>query len=341
MIADVIGLGARGPLGLSTLQLTLGVRAHKKEPRSLRQRDRFGQEIGICFVGGLHPSLHGRRRLEALAAPALTEAVMDARARTEVADDYAIPIVLALPSPGRPDDEDELGDKLIAGIREHSGLAIDVGRSMVVRRDQPGFAHALLLGAEILAGGAPLVAVGGVDSYFHPEVLTWLDSTYRLASLKAVKGFIPGEGAAFIVLGRSKNKLASLTRVDIAEEKSDLDEDEPNIGLALTALLAQASERLGDHGWVINDCNGERHRRTEFDLAGLRTLVYDTHVDSWVDDLGDVGAASGALFSAIAIKLWQLECGHAKNAVITLASELGDRGLVAWRNEAFSEGHPS
>ena len=69
MIADVVAVGARGPLGLSGLQVAMSVRAGKLEPRSIRQRDKRDREIGIALTGGLGETLYGFHRFVALATP--------------------------------------------------------------------------------------------------------------------------------------------------------------------------------------------------------------------------------------------------------------------------------
>ena len=338
MRTPVTGIGARGPLGLSALQLTLGLRAKKKEPRSIEQLDRFGQRIGVCFVGGIPETVTGLSRMSLLAAPALTEAIADSEERAGSkpmagAEPEPIAVVLSVSSEGRPDDEEEWGTKLLSLIGERSGIPIDFARSIVVRKDQAGFAEALWHAQTLLDAGAPRVAVGGVDSYFHPDVLKWLDDNFRLASLKATKGFIPGEGAAFLILGRGATAhapVAELARIDSEEEASDLDEEQPNIGAGLTTLLKRGAESAGMPTWLINDCNGERHRRTEFDFAATRILESQDEVENWASHLGDCGAAAGAMFSVVAIKLWELGCRTNSQVSLTLANELGDRCMVTW-----------
>src|SRR5436190_637255 len=46
----------------------------------------------------------------------------------------------------------------------------------------------------------PAVLVGGLDSYLEPPLLDQLDDQRRLLGAGAPDGFVPGEGAAFVLL---------------------------------------------------------------------------------------------------------------------------------------------
>ena len=49
-------------------------------------------------------------------------------------------------------------------------------------------------------GALEACLVGGVDSYFHPDTMEWLDANRQLAGPVSRSGFVPGEGAGFCLL---------------------------------------------------------------------------------------------------------------------------------------------
>jgi hypothetical protein len=155
----IYGVGARSPLGLSALQVAMGARAQKLEPRSTDYHDRKGCLIGAARAECLADDVVGWDRFAALGAPALREAAYGQTAR--------FPLILALPDRGRPDQSAHFEDALITELGRRSGAAIDRRASMTVRADNAGFALALEEAANRLAAGAPGVLVGGLDSYYE------------------------------------------------------------------------------------------------------------------------------------------------------------------------------
>lgn len=316
---DVVSVGARAPLGLSSRQVAMCLRARKLEPRTIRLDDRRGRHIGICATGGLAETLVGYSRFVRLAAPALAEA---ARA---LAPGSAPPaLVMVAPEPGRADDDPRIVETLVDDLSLASGVVIDPARRGVVRSGQAGFAAALDAARAWLEDGAERVLVGGVDSYYHPEVLRALDAGYRLHALDAEDGFIPSEGAGFLMLAnKSAAALGSLPlwlRGEETEAAADV----------MTDMVISAGEQLGPAAWVIHDVNGESHRVDEWDLVALRTLP-DAVQSRWARELGDVGAASGPLFSAVALRLCEAHGAPAHTALLALHSEGSERALVALR----------
>lgn len=338
MIADVVSLGARGPLGLSSTQVAMCLRARKLEPRSVKILDRRGQEIGIALTGGLGERLFGYQRMVSLAAPALCEAVGGLSAEHAPSEQRPLPLILCLPEPGRPDDSVSFAERLLDDLGSRSGVPLDPERSAIVRQGQAGFAKAIQDAKPLLDGGAPVVCVGGVDSYYHPEVLRWLDEGYRLHAIGADDGFIPSEAAAFVMLARlpaSGTRCGRIVAAETAAEFAAASEHEANLGAAMTELLERVQQGLGATlNWAISDINGERHRYREWSRAQQRALppgCEDTH---WVWDTGDVGAATGALFTTIALRLCELGCAPAPRALIALHSEGVERGVVVLQGAA-------
>ncbi|MCA9621881.1 MAG: hypothetical protein KC731_22810 [Myxococcales bacterium] len=324
MIADVVAMGARSATGLSSLQIALCARAHMFEPTSLSWRDKRNQPMGMALAGGLGTQVHGFERLVGLAAPALSEALAQ---RGHTPEDRPLPLIVGVARPGRPDRDPRIAE-LAGAIGDRAGVAIDEERRAVIAEGQAGFASALLLAKRWLDEGTPRVAVGGVDSYYHPEVLRWLDEGYRLQAVGAEDGFIPGEGAAFLLLERGGG-LGRVLHAAVAKEETDGREDVPNLASATTGLLHALREQVGEVRWAISDQNGERARAREWALATGRALGGEIAETKPVWDLGDVGAASGPLFSVLALSSARLGFAPHPSCALVLQSDGPERGVVA------------
>jgi len=340
----VVSVAARGPLGLSSLQVAMCARARKAEPRSTHFVDKRGRFVGACTTPGLPDALVGYDRLIALAAPALRAAAKEPALAP-------LPLVLALPERGRPDDDARCEHAIVPALGAASGVVLDEARSRTIRAGHAGVAIALAAALDELARGARAVLVGGVDSYVHPEVLSWLDHECRLHALDAENGFIPSEGAAFLRLerraaapaevadARAQRALARLVRVEIGREESVIS-GAPNTALAMTRILARlaAAAPGAAISWALTDVNGERHRVREWDLVSMRGSLAEGAIhDRLVDDLGDMGAASGAMLGAVVCELFQSGGAPSAMACVALHAEGPERGAFL----LAAEGGPS
>src|SRR5690606_22757883 len=112
--------------------------------------------------------------------------------------------------------------------------------------------HAIDLAHKYLAvSERDFVLVGGVDTFFDPDLLARLDAEDRLNVEGAMDGFIPGEGAAFILLARdaAKDRLPKPhVAVGIPGHGSELGHyysAAPCLGEGMAAAVAQAIANSG------------------------------------------------------------------------------------------------
>lgn len=333
-VATILRAGARGPIGLSRLQLTMNLRAGRFVPRPCAFRDKHGRSIGTCRVGGLGLDVIGHDRLLGLAVPALRETWPE-HEKTRV------PLVLALPEASRPDDDVRYGPAFIDALRAKAHCPIDLERSLVIRTGHAGFANALEVALGMLYRAdfekAPqAVIVGAVDSHHHHAVLQWLDAHHRLHARGTENGIVPSEGAGFAILARPKTSLPTMPKerkplgrlraVSTGREAS-FELGSPNIAAALTQAVRDVAAYGGPLPWVLTDVNGERHRTQEWSLVSMRgTLTQDATQSAPARLLGDTGAATGALYLAIACTQWALGIAPASRAAVVLQSEGPQRG---------------
>ena len=127
-----------------------------------------------------------------------------------------------------------------------------------------------------------------------------------------VEGYIPGEGAAFLLLAAPGGRRprgaarARITGAARALEPGHRESAEPNRGDGLTSCLA----RILDAGaaprpveTVYAGLNGERLFAREWDIARLRhhnRFAEGAAVEHPADCLGDTGAALGPMLVALA-----------------------------------------
>jgi 3-oxoacyl-[acyl-carrier-protein] synthase I len=301
-------------------------RAGRLQVGSCHLLDKRGRDVGIGRVAGIGGAVHGRSRLLALGAPALREAFAKAG--------VAGPILLALPDRRRPDADDDDDLRFLADLSTASGVAFDLPRSKIFRTGHAGgaaaFADALCLLRDRVVSNA---VVGGIDSYYHPDALAWLDQACRLHTLETENGFIPGEAAAFVVLGDASSSAdrglpVELVHAAIARETAD-----PSLGAAMTTILREMKAAAGRTiGWVLSDVSVEAHRIAEWQLAaGRGSLACDAVHSRLVDALGELGAATGPVLAAIASTWWAAGCAPQDRAVVALHSDGEERGAVLLR----------
>ncbi|MFO0758399.1 MAG: hypothetical protein U0359_18045 [Byssovorax sp.] len=338
-LCQIIGAGARSPLGLTLLELAMAVRAAKMEPRSTAYTDKRHVLIGDVRCACLPDELVGYERLVALAAPALREAAAGLPG--------PFPLVLALPEAGRADDDPRFSAEILGDLARLGDVPIDLGRSLVLRAGHAGGGMAVEAALLLLRGQGsserpPVVLVGGVDSYHHPGVLYALDAECRLHSAGAVDGFVPGEAAAFVALalpepGAKKERklpppLAAVLAAESAREET-VGTDEPNLDVALTRLVRSVASAAGEPplAWALTDGNGEQHRIRAWTRVSIRNndwLPESTLHQTLVEEMGDVGAAIGPLLLCVASAFFRAGCAPARRVLCALSSEGAERSAL-------------
>lgn len=195
-----------------------------------------------------------------------------------------------------------------------AGHAVDVALSDASHTGRAGGLTAIGHAAQIVQQGfADFMVAGSIDSYRDPFVLAQLEKTQRLKSAANMDGFIPGEGAGFLVLGRSSTAaahrvpaFASVSPVSGGFEPGHLASTEPYRGDGLAAVFRQLTA-IGavqsPVGEVYSSMNGENHWAKEWGVAYLRNkaMFQETHgMHHPADCFGDTGAACGPVLVGLA-----------------------------------------
>ncbi len=241
----------------------------------------------------------------------------------------SIPVMVVVPEV-HPRGSAGAPEELIRLLAQQTQLPICQIHSQVLPLGRAGLGVALDEALRLLQEGLPCVIVGGVDSYQQERLLTNLDADGRLASPDGPSdGFIPSEGAAWLLLSLQPNESGiGLASWSIEEELGHLYSNEPYKGEA----LARAARDLFVHqspqtiNRLYSTANGEHYWAKELAVMMTRSLnnlpqpLQHIHpADCW----GDLGAASGAALIALAFSHFEKN----PNTVPALISCASDQGL--------------
>jgi 3-oxoacyl-[acyl-carrier-protein] synthase-1 len=167
--------------------------------------------------------------------------------------------------------------------------------------------------ATILSGQAEFMLAGGADTYRDSYVLGSLDREQRVKSASNWDGFVPGEGAGFVLLASARaaaargiRPLASVSQVSVGFESGHLASPEPYRGDGLAATLGQLAAQgqvPAPVREVYSSMNGENHWAKEWGVSRLRSrALFDPGhgMHHPADSFGDTGAACGPLMVGLA-----------------------------------------
>lgn len=344
----IVGVGMMTAVGLSASETAASVRAGLAMFTETPIHDQSYEPVTMAEVPQdalppLEPGLAAAGltareiRMVRLAAPALVECL-----EPLAGHDRRPPVILAL-----PDAETLLAldrEAFLGWLARQTGNSLDPLRSDASYAGRAGGLHAIDRAAEIVrAGRAPFAVAGGVDTYRDLYVLGALDRDRRVKSSEHLDGFIPGEGAGFLLLASATaaasarlTPLATLGKLASGVEPGHLYSDAPYRGEGLAAVVRD----LVDSGAVAppirevySSMNGESHWAKEWGVCFIRNRAAFAEEHGFhhpADCLGDTGAACGALMVGLAA-LGMSGGYRAHPAMVYCSSDRGDRAALAVR----------
>jgi 3-oxoacyl-[acyl-carrier-protein] synthase I len=325
----IAGIGAQCSIGLSAPAVAAAVAGaiNRFQFDEHIRSGRTGANLTCAWLDTLPERSMGADRMQPLALAAADEAIEMMPHLANV----PVPVLLALPAP-RPGFDDEAGKRLARAIVQALPIDVDKRSCSIVLEGHAG-GVTLLLEAErlLVAGAAPAVLVGGVESYRDLEALRFIEQTGRLRTEDDALGWIPGEGASFLLLTTTLraerlgiSPMMTLDAAATAIEPLPWYSGQPTIGAGLTEALREV---LGDPGVRVEvycDLNGEPWRADEWGYAYLRTAVHYTEplvITHPADCWGDVGAASGPMLIALAVEQMINDRSASARALVWTASD--------------------
>lgn len=205
-----------------------------------------------------------------------------------------------------------------AYLQKLTSVPVDLKRSSIVPHGRAAGLMALELAMNAVAADpSATVIVGGVDTFLDLRLLATLDQEGRILGPRVMDGFIPGEGAAFLVLSGAAAKGAG-PRVTVNGVASAMDEGHrygtaPAKGEGLDAALKQLRQRAGQLsgpiGTTFAGFNGESFEAKMWGVARMRHNDFFTSsmaIEHPADKYGDAGAATGTMLLALAAKALSL-----------------------------------
>lgn len=213
----IIATGARTPLGVrsapSAAAYRAGISGMGEHPFMI---DQVGDPMPGALDVELDPGLMGPERLLALLETALREACAPL-GRDPQTLHLRLPLYLGLPEI-RPGFTEQDATAVRAGLTRFEELPITISEVSVFTQGHAAGLAALAMATEKIQQGAfETCLVGGVESYFEPNTMEWLDENRQLAGAVSRSGFVPGEGAGFCLLmterARTRLGLSALARV--------------------------------------------------------------------------------------------------------------------------------
>lgn len=332
------GIGARTPLGLSALASAAALRGSISAVIAHRNFiDQAGEPAALACDAEFEAALPIVARMERMLVAALAEALDGLATKRETA---RVQCIIGLPE-GRPGLPNDLGSRLLAAVCRAFGMSpADV--HLLPHGHAAGLMAMQLAAQRVATHAVPMCVAAGVDSYHDHDTIAWLDHDRRLMSAIHRNGFPPGEAAgACLLASRAAADAAALPvmgrviRACTSREAHTLRSIDVCVGEGLTVAMqgALSDLRLPEQAITATYCdlNGERYRNEEFVYALLRTqeAFVDAHdylhpADCW----GDVGAASGPLFAALAIAARQRGCVDGAFPLLWAGSESGHRAAV-------------
>ena len=269
------------------------------------------------------------RRMLRLATPTLRELA-------SVIGDTPVALYLGLPEL-TPDDSPWL-DKFSEQLCARAGLKFDEAASRTFPLGRAAVLVALESALEAMsADSSRPIIVGGVDTFLDLRLLATLGAEGRVHGPRVMDGFIPGEGAAFLLLeggGKAASGAAVISGAASTTDPGHRYGTEPARGEGLAEALQLLRDRVTSPGGPIastfTGLNGENFEAKLWGVARLRhndLFSPDMTLEHPASCFGDTGAATGAILTALAAAA--LAAGHRKGpALIWAASDRGARGCT-------------
>jgi 3-oxoacyl-[acyl-carrier-protein] synthase-1 len=162
---------------------------------------------------------------------------------------------------------------------------------------------------ELTTDPGAIIAVGGVDTFLDLRRIAMLDDEERILCATVMDGFIPGEGAAFLVLQSASASTAGAIVhgaagvADPGHRYGTAPALGEGLAHALDKLRATATSEIATVGTTFAGFNGESFESKLWGVARLRhtdLFAPDMVMQHPVDVIGDTGAAAGAILTALA-----------------------------------------
>jgi 3-oxoacyl-[acyl-carrier-protein] synthase-1 len=277
----------------------------------------------------------GRRKLARMAALAIEECL----AQLPRADWSRMPLLLCVAERERPGRIEGLDDELFAEVQAQLNVEFAAG-SLIIPHGRVAFGTALKHARDLLAGNAvPFALVAATDSLLSWPTLRVYESKDRLLTPDNSNGFMPGEAAGAVLVGRGVlTGQLMCTGMGFATEPASIDSEEPLRADGLTAAIRssvlEAGCELHEIDFRISDVAGEQYYFKEAALALGRALRHRREqFEMWhpADCIGETGATAGLACMAVASMASRKDYAPGQSVLLHASADSGQRAAIVAR----------
>ena len=331
---SIFGSGVVTAVGLDAPSTCAAIRGALDNFQESRFVDRGGkwQMAAQVALGNAGAS---RQKLLTMAAQAISEALRS----TPGVDPASTVLLLGVAEEDRPGRLEHLDHSLLRDLENLMGVRFHPA-SNVLARGRVSAAVGLLNARKLIVEqGHQHVLVAGVDSLLNAHTLAAFDAADRLLTSQNTNGFIPGEGAAAVLLGAPlASEQPQLLCIGLGfgvEPSTVLAEGIPlraeGLTTALRAALDEAGCGLENFDYRLTDISGEQYYFKEAALLLSRT--YRVRKERFAlkhpaDCVGECGAATGPLLLASALAAARKGYGDGPNVLCHLGNDGGQRAVM-------------
>ena len=274
----------------------------------------------------------GRVKLVKMAARAVNEC---ASGLPEL-DWSEIPLILCLAERIRPGRIEGGDDQIFAELQRELGKDF-AAESLLLPHGRAAPGAALLHARRLLhGGGAQFVMIAATDSLITWPTLSCYLRAQRILTPYNSNGFVPGEGAAAMLLGPEPGGPRLIcTGMGFATEPAKINSDEPlrgeGLAQAIKAALADAELEMQDLDFRITDMAGEQYYFKEAALALARVLrVRKEKLEIWhpAECIGEAGAVSAMAPFIVANVACRKSYAPGTRVLCHTAADSGERAAI-------------
>lgn len=211
--------------------------------------------------------------------------------------DLAVPVLLAVPKMPVASLQVDVSLGFIKALGETVGLKLDLQASQARMCGRADALELLMAAQDLFRKGYDYVLLGAVDSYIDTALLGLFDKQERLLTSARMQGFVPGEGAAFILLAKQSNTAnVCVLGMGVAQEPGGIYSDLPNLGDGLSKAIETAIVNNNSVDHLHHSMNGEAYWVKELGVAMIRNsevLGENMTLHHIAEGTGDLGCAYG------------------------------------------------
>ena len=253
--------------------------------------------------------------------------------------DVPLPLFLAGPEPYY--GHTALNQNFLSHLAKATGVALDIGNSRCISLGRAGSIEAIATAFKFFsASDAHYALVGGIDSFYDLRTLGILGDSRRLSGHGSFDGFVPGEGAGFLLLisphapeAQRANSLLTLQLPATVYEPGNLLGSAPYTAEALAAAFQHAiSVTEGMVNTLYSSENGEMHYTKELTVARQRLqqrIAAGCKLYRPAEYFGDLGAAFAPV--AIGLATVDIQAGGNQKTLVYASSDGGYRSALCLR----------